>query len=71
MRNWSLSFILHGCLLSSFLSFALLRVSLHGCRGAALLVRLSQKKPAAIFKAAHRFQASTLRPLRTNQNETQ
>lgn len=71
MLNCSLSFILHGCFLSIFLSFALLRVSLHGCRGAALPVRSSQKKPAAIFKAAHRFQASTLRPVRTNQNETQ
>lgn len=44
---------------------------MHGCRRAALLARMSQKKPAAIFKAAHRFRASTLRPLKTDHNETQ
>lgn len=44
---------------------------MQGCRSALLLVRISQKRLAAIFNAAHRFRASNLRLLKTNCHETQ
>lgn len=44
--------------------------NMHSCRAAMLLVRVSQKRRAAIFNTAHRFQASNLRLLNTRRNET-
>lgn len=76
MLNHSLSSLLHGYFFPSVLGFTLLRVArrikkVHGYQRATLLARVPRKRLAAIFNAAHRFQALNLRLLRTSCNKTQ
>lgn len=76
MLNHSLSSLLHGCSFPSVFSCTLLRVTerikkMHGYQRASLLAVVPGKRLAAIFNAAHRFQASNLRLLRASCNKIQ